>query len=69
MRGTRRTIVAATSSLAVVLGLGGVAAATGGHGSHSDDPVAGTSTSVSVHLTGAHHQRGKGAGSRHPSDG
>ena len=51
MRGTRRTIVAAAASLAVVLGVGGVAAATSGHGSHSDDPASGTSTSVHVSAT------------------
>jgi hypothetical protein len=70
MRGTRRTIVAAVASLAVVLGVGGVAAATSGHGSQSDDPASETSTSVTgvkplVKVAEAHDQRGKGPESRH----
>ncbi|MDQ1458965.1 MAG: hypothetical protein QOI08_449 [Actinomycetota bacterium] len=66
MRGTRRTIVASAASLAVVLGVGGVAAATSGNGSRADDPVSGTSTSVtSATVVSAHHQRGTGMGSRH----
>ena len=57
MRGTRRTIVTAAASLAVVLGVGGVAAATSGHGSHSDDG-AGTTSSTSAVVASAHDQRG-----------
>ena len=67
MRGTRRTIVAAAGSLALVLGVGGVAAATSGHGSRTDvrragraPPSRGPTTS-----SGHRHQRGKGPGSRH----
>ena len=54
----------AAASLAVVLGVGGVAAATSGHGSHSDDPAE-TASSTSAVVVDAHHQRGKGLGSRH----
>jgi hypothetical protein len=58
MQGTRRTIVTAAASFAIVLGVGGVAAATSGHGSHSpSDPA--TST------TGERHQVGKGPGRPH----
>jgi hypothetical protein len=53
MQGTRRTIVTAAASFAVVLGVGGVAAATSGHGSHSpSDPAPST--------TGARHELAKG---------
>jgi hypothetical protein len=64
MRGTRRTIVTAAASVAVVLGVGGVAAATSGH-SWSDDPTDSTTTSVSV-LTnrGGQHPRGRALGVR-----
>jgi hypothetical protein len=43
MQGTRGTIVTAAASFAVVLGVGSVAAATSGHGSHS-----GSTTGISV---------------------
>jgi hypothetical protein len=66
MRGTRRTIVAAAGGLVLVLGVGGVAAATSGHGSRTDDPRSGTSTTVTrAHDVDGHRQRGKGPGSRH----
>ena len=50
-----------------MLGVGGVAAATSGHGSRTDDPASGTSTSVArrAHDVDGHRQRGKGPGSRH----
>jgi hypothetical protein len=58
-------MVAAAASLAVVLGVGGVAAATSGHGSQSDDPAGETSTSAtSVKVVNAHHQRGNASGRR-----
>jgi hypothetical protein len=52
MQTTRRTIVTAAASFAVVLGVGSVAAAMSGHGEH-----AGPTTGIS--LPGAHHEPAK----------
>jgi hypothetical protein len=62
MRGTRRTIVTAAASFAVVLGVGGVAAANGTHGWSGDSS---TTTSVGL-LTnrGGQHPRGRALGVR-----
>ncbi len=62
MRGTRRTIVTAAASFAVVLGVGGVAAANGSHGS-SSDPTPSTSTSLLTNH-GGQHPRGRALGVR-----
>jgi hypothetical protein len=53
MRGTRRTIVTAAASFAVVLGVGSVAAATSGNGSHP-----GSTTGATV-AAPAHRKLGK----------
>jgi len=64
MRGTRRTIVTAAASFAVVLGIGGVAAATGSH-SGIDTSAKSTTTSLSpVTNRGGHHPRGRALGVR-----
>jgi hypothetical protein len=52
MQGTRRTIATAAASFAVVLGVGGVAAATSGHGSH-------TGSTTPTSLPGAHQKPAK----------
>ena len=46
MRGTRRTLVTAAASVAVVLGIGGVAAATNGHDTHSVSTAPSTVTTA-----------------------
>nr|MDP9336997.1 hypothetical protein [Actinomycetota bacterium] len=58
MRGTRRTMVTAAASFAVVLGVGSVAAATSGHGSRPDST---TGTSVAA----AHREPGRASARAH----